>query len=138
MLEGVLHLGMERGLEEELGGDECSDGRREIRFGHVHDSPQHRVRQLTAHDRRRLQHRLGALRQPVDPCRENGLDRSGYLGGLHSLHQPVGAGLAGEHTHLCQRAHALLEEERIALRAIDQSGLYRRQRCVNPEETLEE
>ena len=34
--------------------------------------------------------------------------------------QPVGAALAGEHPGLDQRAHALLEEERVALGPLDQ------------------
>ena len=52
--------------------------------------------------------------------------------------QPVGAALAGERPGLDERPHALLQEERVALRPRDQHALERLEAGVGPEQRAEE
>ena len=52
--------------------------------------------------------------------------------------EPVGAALADQRLRLHQGPHALLEEERIALRPLDQEPLERAERRVGAEQRLEQ
>jgi hypothetical protein len=48
------------------------------------------------------------------------------------------AARSGKHPGLDQRAHAFLDEERIAPRALDQEGLHRREAAVLSEQNIEQ
>ncbi len=117
MLEGVLDLRVERLLVDQLGGDEHRQRRGQL-LRAFHDPPQHPLRELPADHRRRLQQRLLGIPEPVDAGLEHGLHRGRDRDLVDLVPQPVDAALAPQRSALGQRVDDLLDEERIAARAL--------------------
>ena len=82
--------------------------------------------------------RFASERQTVDARGQNVLYRAGHVDRRQAAHQMVGASGARDCARLDQRPDALLDEERIALGALDQEPLERTQPGVGPEEDLEQ
>jgi hypothetical protein len=85
-----------------------------------YDDYQHGRRDLGTDDRGCLEETLVIGREPVDARGQNGLHGSGDLDSLRLPRGTVASRLAGEHSSLDQDAHALLEEQRVTFRAIEQ------------------
>ena len=96
MLERVDGLGIELLLVDELAPDQLAKRVLELRGTRLHDSRQHRLGELLADHRRRLQHRLLPLRHPVDARREDRLHARRHRRVLDRACEPVGAALALE------------------------------------------
>jgi hypothetical protein len=77
-------------------------------------------RDLRADDGGGLQQALLLGWQTIDTGCQNGLHRGRYLHGRQGLRYVIRPGLPRQYPGLHQRPHALLQEERIALRAPDQ------------------
>ena len=82
--------------------------------------------------------RLSSGPQAIDARGEDGLDRRRHLDARGGPVEPVRAGLADEGARLHERPHALLEEERVALRPRDEERRERRGRWVGAEEGPEQ
>ena len=91
---------------------------------------------LGADHRSRLEQPLLLRRQSVDARRQDGLHRGRHLNGRQGLRQAIGPALADQHPRLHQGAHALLQEEGIALGARDQELLERRQAGIVTQQSL--
>ena len=74
----------------------------------------------------------------VDACCQHGLHRGRHLNGRQRLRQPMTPGLTHRHPGLHQGAHALLQEERVALGALDEQGFERRPAGVIPQQGMQE
>ena len=80
----------------------------------------------------------GPRRQPVDAGGQHRLHRRRHLNRRQRPRQPVGAALADQRPGLDERPHALLQEERIALRPLDQHTLERIETGIGPDQRAEE
>src|SRR5262249_39100308 len=69
---------------------------------------------------------------------EHGLHRRWHLNGREGLPQAIGARLAYQHPGLHKRAHTLLQEEGVPLRARQQEGRERRQAGVVSEQRVQD
>jgi hypothetical protein len=138
MLEGVLEVGEDPGLVQELGGLQAADRGVQLLLGVLGNGLEQHQRDVLPDHRRRLQERLVPGRQPVDAGRQHGLHRGRDLDGRQGPHEAIGAALAGEGPGLDERPHALLQEERVALRPRDQPALERIEAGVGPEQGVEE
>ena len=138
VLEGVGTLRKEARLVEELGGLEVRQAAMQRRLGQLGDGLQQGQGHLGADDRGGLQELLLLWGQPVDACRQYRLYRRRHLDGRQALRQPIGTRLAHQHPALHQGAHALFQEKRIALRALDEHPLERRQAGVWPQQGVED
>ena len=138
MLEGVGALREEARLVEELGGLEVRQAAMQRRLGQLGNGLQQGKRHLGANDRGGLEELLLLRGQPVDARRQHRLHRRRHLDGRQGLRQPIGPRLAHQHPGLHQGAHALFQEEGIALRARDQQPLERRQAGVLPQQGVED
>jgi hypothetical protein len=136
VLEGVLVLGEEPCLVEELGALQGGQVMLEHRLRHVGNRVQQRPGHLHANDGRRLQQALLLGWQPVDTRRQHGLHGGGDLDTRQSPPQAIGPALADEHPRLGQGAHALLQEEGIALGARNEQVGERFQTRVVPQQGL--
>ena len=139
VLEGVARLGEELRLVEEL-------GRLQVCQAVLHGAPRgasamacsNGEGHLRADDGGRLQEALLLWWQPVDACRQHRLHRGRHLKARQRLRQAIGAALAHQHPGLHQRAHALLQEEGVALGARNQERRERPQAGIVPEQGLQE
>ena len=77
-------------------------------------------------------------RQPVDACRQHRLHRRRHVQGRQGLRQTIGPRLADQDPRLHQGAHALFQEERIALGAGDEQCREGHQTRVVSEQRLQE
>ena len=133
MAERVLGLGEERRLVEEARALEPIQHRVLRVLGEIRDVAQHGEEHVLADDRRGLQHVLVLRGQPIDARRDQGLHRRGDLEAVHRSRRTVGATLPREEARLHEGPHALLEEERVAVRALDEEPLHRAQLRALPE-----
>ena len=138
MLEGVDTLGEEVRLIEELGGLEVREATVQRLLGQFGNSLQQRQGHLRTDDRCCLQELFLFRRQPVYACCEHGLHRSWHLNAWECLGQTIRSPFSDQHLRFHQGAHALLQEEGIALRACDQKLGERCQARVVPEQALEQ
>jgi hypothetical protein len=76
--------------------------------------------------------------QAVDARRQHRLHRGGHLDGRQRLRQAIGAWHTDQYACLDQGINALLQEERIALRARNQEPLQRGQTGVLSQEVLKQ
>lgn len=120
MLEGVLDLGEETRLVQELRGLERRQAAPEVLLGQLRDGLEQRQGHVLADHRGRLQEALVPGRQPVDPRRQDGLHRGRDLDRRRRLDQPVRSRVAGQDLGFHQAPHALLQEQGIPLGALDQ------------------
>jgi hypothetical protein len=93
---------------------------------------------LVANHSSRLQKALLLGGQAVDTRCQDSLDGGWHLDGLQGLPQMVGPPLALQDPGLHQRAHALLQEEGIALRARNKQAGERLQAGVVSEQGVQE
>ena len=138
VLEGVVRLGEQAGLVEELRGLEMGEAAVQGVFGQLGDGLQQGQGDLMANDGRGLQQPLRLGRQPVDARGQDRLHRGRHLDGRQRLRQAVGPRLAHQPLRFHQGVHALLQEERVALGALDQQGFERRQAGVIPQQGMQE
>ena len=130
MLEGVLEVGDERGLVEELARLEVGQTRAQRLIADACDRLEQDEGHITTDDGGRLEQVLLVGRETVDSRRQDGLDAGRNLNIPNRLSDAVTAGLPGERPRLDERTHTLLEKERVTVRALDQHLLERRERMV--------
>ena len=138
MLEGVLALGKEARLVQELGRLQVRQATVERCLGQLGNGLEQGQGHLRANHGSRLEEAFRLGRQPVDAGRQHRLHRGRHLNGRQRLRQAIGSRLADQHPGLHQGAHALLQKEGIALGARDQELLERRQAGVIPQQGLQE
>ena len=93
---------------------------------------------LGANDGGGLEQALLLRRQPVNACCQHRLHRGRHLDRRQGLRQAIRPGLAHQHAGLYQGAHALLQEEGIALGPRNEELLERCQTGVVPQQGREE
>ena len=125
MLEGVFVLGKQACLVQELGRLQVRQAAVQGLLGQLGNSLQQGQGYLRANDRGGLEEALLLRRQAVDARRQHRLHRGRHLHARRGLCQAIGPRLPDQHPGLHQGAHALLQEEGIALGARDQQLLER-------------
>ena len=138
VLEGVLDVGEQARLVEELGGLEPGEALGQRVGGSSGDACEHGHWDVGADHRGGLEQRLVLWRQPVDARRQDRLHRRRHVDGVRGLHEPVRAALAHEHPVVDEAPHALLEEERIALGPREEEPLQGLEAGVAPEQRLQQ
>ena len=138
MLEGVVRLGEQAGLIQELRRLQVRQAAVQRRLGQLRNGLEQRQGHLGANDGSRLQEPLLLRRQPVDACRQHGLHRGWHLNGRQRLCQAIGPGFAHQHPGLYQGAHALLQEEGVTLGARNQELLEGCQAGIIAQQGLQE
>ena len=118
MLEGVLHLGEEHLLVDQLRPLERTERSAQLLGWQLGDPRQHRLPELPADHRRRLENALLPLGQAVDASGEDPLDGRWNRDVLDGPGEPVGALRPGEGARLDERLHDLLDEEGVARRPL--------------------
>jgi hypothetical protein len=134
MREGILWLGEQAGLIEKLRRLQVGQAAVQRRLGYLGNGLEQRQGHLGANNGSRLQEPLCLRRQPVDTCCQHGLHRGRHLNGRQRLRQVVCPGRAHQHPSLHQRAHALFQEEGVALGTRNQELFERRQAGVIPQQ----
>ena len=136
VLEGVGVLREEVGLVEKLSRLEVPEAFVHGRLGQLGDRLQQRHGHLGTNNRGRVQQALLGSWQAVDARRQHCLHRavSAWVAGPASGDRPR----AAEHPGLHQGAHALLQEEGIALRARNEALDERLEGRVLPEEFVQQ
>ena len=114
VLEGVLELGEEACLVDELGRLQVGEAPPQLGLGHLGDGLKKGEGEIGADDRRGLEQTFFVLGQPIDPGRQHGLHGGGHLNRLEPLDLTIGSALAHQHLGLDQGANALFQEERIS------------------------
>ena len=138
VLEAVLGSGEEPGLVEELRGLQPRQTVPQLIFRLFRRLEQHGPGNILADDGGGLEKLLVLGREPVDARGENGLHGGGHLDGDGILAKAIGAGLSHQHLRLYERAHALLQEERVAFGSLDEETLEGPQLFVIAEQGLEQ
>ena len=138
MLEGVFLLGEQAGLIQELRRLQVRQATVQRCLGQLRNGLEQGQGHLGANHGSRLQEPLLLRRQPVDACRQHGLHRGRHLNGRQRLRQAVRPRFAHQHPGLHQGAHALLQEEGVALGARNQELLEGRQAGIIPQQGLQE
>ncbi len=136
VLEGVLQVREELRLVEELRLLQMREPAPQGLLRLLRDRREQRVGHVLADHRGRLQELLLLWRQPVDARRQDRLHRGRDLQRLHRPRQPVRSALSRQRARLHQRAHRLLQEERVA--ALDQHLRERREPRVRAEQRREQ
>jgi hypothetical protein len=111
VLEGVLGIGKEARLVEELGRLQLREPPPHRLLRGVRHRPEQHEGNVLADDRGRLEQRLVLHGEPVDARRQDHLHRRGHLDRLDRAGQPIRAPRAGQRSRLHQRPDALLDEE---------------------------
>ena len=138
VLEGVLDLGKEARLVEELAGLQPDEPGAEYVRIEAADGLEEWQRHVLSDGGSRLQQMLVRHRKAIDARRQDRLDRGRHLRRRERSGQAMRAVLAGEHAVLDQRPHALLEEERVTLGALNKQPLERLQGRMVAQETRQE
>ncbi len=125
--ERVLHVREEADLVQELAGLQQAQVAPHRLLAHVRDLLQERERDVLADHGGGLQEALGLDGQAVDAGGQDRLHGGRHLHLLDFAGEAVVAARAREHLGLGEGVHALLEEERVALGALDQELLQRAQ-----------
>ena len=138
MLEGVLRLRMESALVDEFRRHQRMQRGHQLRLGKLDDAFEDGLGELLANHRGRLEDRLLALSEAIDPGRQHRLHggRDGHL--VHGPGEPVRASRAVEHPALDERLDRLLDEERVAAGARADVVRQPRERGVGSEEIPEQ
>src|SRR5207248_1093619 len=119
MLEGVRSIVGRGHLVEELGRLQPVEPEPNIVQRDVGERLKQVARDIASDDRRALQDVLVADIEAIDARSENGLHRARNLQARERLDQTVGPALANERLILDEGANRFLEEEWIALGALD-------------------
>jgi len=117
VLEGVLEIGEELRLVHELGRLQARQAAPQLVLGVLRGLEQQGPRQILADDRRDLEEALVFGRQAVDARGQDRLDGRRDLDRPGVLAEAVRTALPDEHLHLDEGPDALLQKERVALRA---------------------
>jgi hypothetical protein len=120
MLEGVLEIGEDARLVEELGRLQLTQPATDRLFllvRHYHEEGQ---REVLPDDRGNLEEPPLLRRQTVDARGQDGLHRVGHVDRRQVARQLVLPPVTRQRTRLDQRPDALLDEERITVGALDQ------------------
>jgi hypothetical protein len=115
VLERVLEVRKEARLVEKLARLEGRETVPQDVLGHLRDRLEDGKGHIRADDRGRLEEALLFGREPVYPRGQDRLDRRRDLNARERSGEAIGAALPGQHLRLDQRAHALLQEERVPL-----------------------
>ncbi len=132
VLERVLGVGEEASLVQELGRLETGESERDpvlIDAAHALEQGQGYV---LPHDGGGLKELLVLGVEAVDAGRENGVDRGRHLEARDGTGEPIRAALARERSRFEQGPDALLQEQWVALGAVDQQPLERLEPRVVP------
>src|SRR6185295_4289042 len=138
MLEGVLGIGKQACLVQELGGLQHRKLSAHALLGIISDRVQQDERDVLPDDGGRLQQLLLRWRKPVNPGGEDGLDRGRNLNMVDSLNEAMGAALAGQGLRLHEGPHALFQKEWVAIRPLNEEVLQRGQPGIGAQERLQE
>ena len=138
VLERVLEVREEPGLVEELGGLEVRETASKPLLRQVGHRLEQGERHVRPDDGRGLEQALLVGGQAVDAGGQDRLHRRGHLDARQGRRQAVGPALADQHLGLDQRADALLQEERVPFRPLDQERRERTQGGVVPQEGVQE
>ena len=138
VLERVLALGKQGGLIEELRRLQALQAALQLLAGKGLDRLEQGERNVLADHRGGLKQGLVVRRKPVDARGEDGLDGRRDLDGVHRPFEAIGSALAREGSGLDQRPHALLQEERVSLRAPDEEPADLRHPRAATEEALQQ
>src|SRR5260370_11777161 len=123
MLEGVLEVGEAARFVEKLGRLKVTQPATEHLLVLVRDRLEEGKGDVLPDDRGSLEEPFSLGGQAVDARGQNGLYRAGHMDRRQATRQSVGASCARQSARLDQRPDALLDEERVALRALDQEPL---------------
>jgi hypothetical protein len=137
VLEGVLYIGEEARLVEKLSRLQMGEAQAERLLRHVGYGLQEREGHLRANDRGGLQELFFLRWQPVDARRQDRLHCGRHLDTQQCHGQAIHPRLADQHLRFPQRAHALFQEERVPLGALDQALCERCETRIVPEEALQ-
>ena len=138
VLEGVLELGEEPRLVEELRRLQPCERRAKTVLRLLGDRLQQCERHILADHGRRLEQLLVFRSEAVDASGQDRLRRGRKLQGLDRAREPVGTAFPRESPRLDQGPHALLEEEGIALRTVDQESAEILKPSASPEQGLQQ
>ncbi len=138
MLERVLEDREEARFVQELGSLEIVNAQAQIVVRDFGDGLEQRQRHVLTDDSRALEHPLVPGGEPVDARGEEGLHRRRYLDRFGSPADAVRPAVAVERAGLDQVTDALLQEEGIALRALDQLRAEFRRVAAFTQETAQE
>ncbi len=136
--EAVFEVGKEARLEQELRLLEPREPRAQRLLGHLDGGGEQREGHVLADDGGGLQEPLLLRPEAVDAGGDDGLHGGGHLDGGERLDEAELAALAHQHLGLDERPDALLEEERIALGALDEETLHRRETLVLAHDAAQE
>jgi hypothetical protein len=123
VLERVLDVRENASLVEELGHLEVGEHAAQHVLLLLGDRLQEGERHILADYRRGLEHALVSGREPIDARGEDRLCGGRDVERPHRPCGAIGSALAHERARFDEGPHALLEEERIALRSLDQKPL---------------
>ena len=128
--ERELDFRVEACLVDELGLAQADERGAELLGGRLGDGPEEPGRDRRSDRGRGLQDPLVLGREPVDPAASRAWIEGGTWDPVERSGQPIPARLTGEHSRLDQGPDALLEEEGVAARPVDQARRQRLERGV--------
>ena len=131
-------LGEQARLVEELGGLQMGEAQAEWLLRHLGHGLEECQGHLGADDGGGLQELLLLRRQPVDARRQHRLHRRRHLDTRQRLRQTIGPLVADQYLRFHQGPHALLQEERVPLSALDQALFEWLQTRIVPQEALQQ
>ena len=138
MPEGVLEIGIERLLVDQLGAPQCSERLVELALPQLADLAQERLGEFASDRCRRLQHALLSRRESVDASRQNRLNRGGDGQAIQGRGETAVASLAHEASGLGQSLNELFDEERIPRRALANETAQGIERRIGAQQVIQE
>ena len=122
MPEGVFEIGKETRLVQKASGLEVGEAETGVRFGRLGDRLEKPERYGLADDRGRLEQALLLEGESIDARGHDRVDAGRNLDGVDGLGETIRTRLTGEGFRLHQRAHTLLEKERVPFRPFAQQS----------------
>src|SRR5215475_4892460 len=138
VLERVFEVGKEIRLVQELGGLEVHEAGSNGLLSVLGDGLQEREGNLASDDRGRLEQALVLRRETIDPRGQDGLGRGRDLKRRGSPGEAICRAVTGQHARFHERPYTLFQEERIALRPLDEQALERAQAGVLTQQGAEQ
>src|SRR5262249_10977593 len=133
-----FQVGKEDGLVEKSGGLKMGETPPEVGLRSLDDLSKHDEGNVLADHGRGLEPRFLVVGKPVDTRGKKSVHALRELDRLDGTRASIRARLADEGSRVGQAAHALFEEERVAVGPLDQEPLYVGQRRVGADESVEE
>ena len=137
VLEGIFELREKPRLVHEFGRLQPRETALQIVFAACEDSLENGVGNVGADDGGGLQQLFVRGIEPIDARGDDRLHGRRNANRVETAHQAIGAARARKSAGFGERAHAFLEEQRIALGALDQQRLERRHARVAAEQPFE-